>query len=150
MRGIQDLLPSLNIDTGFNKLGVKDLSAVHPFTLKTDRSINEIIPGYLSRILQEMQIIRTGDTKIELTTYDQNNGRFTSKSKIMKSIADSLFTKAETERTTKILDPIVSDIEKHSNPNNDPTKALTSEEKGQIQKAVLSNRTANKPLTNGL
>ena len=150
MRGIQDLLPSLNVDTSFNKLGVKNLNAVHPFTLKTDRSINEIIPGYLSRILQEMQIMRTGDTKIELTTFDQNNGRFTSKSKIMKSITDSLFTQAETKRTAEILDPIVADIESNSNPNKEKDKTLTPEEKQQIQKAILSNRSQNKPLTNGL
>ena len=47
----------------------KDLTAITPFTVKTDQTINEVIPGYLSKILSAL----TGE---EETYYDHNVLRF--------------------------------------------------------------------------
>lgn len=139
---IQDLLPSLGQDASFNKLSSKDLNAIHPFTLKTDRSINEIIPGYLSRILREMQIVRTGNSKMEMLVYDQDRGVFTNESKVMRSISSNIFSKREADRTTGIMDSLIADI--------DPEGKLNASERKKLAKAILKNKTEYKDLSTGL
>lgn len=139
---IQDLLPSLGQDASFNKLSSKDLNAIHPFTLKTDRSINEIIPGYLSRILREMQIVRTGNSKMEMLVYDQDRGVFTNESKVMRSISSNIFSKREADRTTGIMDSLIADI--------DPEGKLNPSERKKLAKAILKNKTEYKDLSTGL
>ena len=49
------------------------------FDNQTRKSIVEIIPGYLARILQSIDIMRTGDDKTELVSYDLTNNNFTKK-----------------------------------------------------------------------
>jgi hypothetical protein len=46
------------------------------FNQMTQRSIVEVIPGYLSRILHETRMIRTGDHSISSETYDITRGQF--------------------------------------------------------------------------
>lgn len=48
------------------------------FNQMTQRSITEIIPGYLSRILHETRMIRTGDDSIDRESYDITRGQFVS------------------------------------------------------------------------
>lgn len=43
---------------------------------RTARSVNEIIPGYLARILREVTVLRTGDNKTSLLSYDTRSGGF--------------------------------------------------------------------------
>jgi hypothetical protein len=139
---IQDLLPSLGQDASFNKLSTKDLNSVHPYTIKTDRSINEIIPGYLSRILREMQITRTGNSNLEMVVYDQDRGRFTNESKVLRSIASNIFSKREADRTTVIMDSLIADI--------DPEGKLNAGERKKLAKAILKNKSEYKDLSTGL
>lgn len=47
------------------------------FNQGTQRSIVEVIPGYLSRILHETRMIRTGDHNIARESYDLTRGVFT-------------------------------------------------------------------------
>ncbi len=48
------------------------------------RSITEVMPGYLARILQELQITRTGNAKVGLTYFDYDKGSFASKNDLIK------------------------------------------------------------------
>lgn len=82
------------------------------FGRQTNKSITEIIPGYLSRIYQELQIIRTGNTKTEMTTYDFETNKFNSESGVKKNIFKSLvsdsskkITKEEIANLIKLIDP---------------------------------------------
>jgi muramidase (phage lysozyme) len=144
MRGLQSILPSLNVDSSFNRLTGKDLSAVQPFTLKTERSINEIIPGYLSRILQEIQIIRTGNPNIDRVEYDQDKGRFTGKTKLLKSIASRVYNDNDAKRTNDILDKIIDKIDSQSEDK------LSEEERISIKQAFLKNKMQSSKLEKGL
>lgn len=60
------------------------------FSRTDSRSINEIIPGYLSFILRELQIIRTGDEKVSLIKYDPVKGSFGSDAGLRKSMIRQL------------------------------------------------------------
>ena len=57
---------------------------------RNSKSINEIIPGYLSRILREIQVLRTGDESIGLTSYDPYNNKFKSAEGMRRSLIDKL------------------------------------------------------------
>lgn len=46
------------------------------FTKKTQRSIEEIMPGYLARILGELQIMRTGNAEMATPVWSDDKGRF--------------------------------------------------------------------------
>lgn len=131
-RAAQSLLPSLGMNKSFDRISDKDLVGARPFTLKTERSINEIIPGYLSRILQEMQIIRTGNPNIDRTEYDQNSGKFTSRTKLLKTIAGGLYSRKNAKRTSDILETVVNEI--------DPENKLTTQERESLKKTLLKNR----------
>lgn len=56
------------------------------FDNKAHRSLTDIIPGYLARILQQVTAQRTGEVG-ELSTYDHSSGRFVGKSE-MKTLID--------------------------------------------------------------
>jgi hypothetical protein len=56
------------------------------FNQMTQRSIVEIIPGYLSRILQETRMIRTGDDTIGREVYDITRGQFTQDKKAQDNL----------------------------------------------------------------
>lgn len=138
IRGAQSLLPPISMDRTFRRMTAKDLSNERPFTFRTDRSINEIIPGYLSRILQEMQILRTGNPNIDLVDYDQDKGKFSSATKILKSISSDLFPQAETVETKKIFDSILSKI--------DPNNELDEKQRTQLSKSLFKNKLEVKDL----
>ena len=80
------------------------------FNRGTNKSITEIIPGYLSRIYQELQIIRTGDDKVELTKYDFDNNAFATASKIRKQVLDKITgTDNNTIERKKELDKFIKE-----------------------------------------
>jgi hypothetical protein len=60
------------------------------FSRGASKSITEIIPGYLARIYRELQVIRTGDEKTQLTIYDYNSNRFSEKSTVAKKIFEDI------------------------------------------------------------
>lgn len=60
-----------------------------PFSRGASKSITEIIPGYLSRIYRELQIMRTGDTAIPLTSYDFHTNKFGDKNSVVKHILEN-------------------------------------------------------------
>ena len=136
------MMPSFSIDTQFDKLSHKDLQAVHPFTRRTDRSINEVIPGFLARILQEMQIIRTGNPNIDLIDYDQSKGKFVSSTALMKEISKNVFRPKDSERTNSILDPVIAEI--------DPDGKLSAKERQALKQALFKNKAEFKSLDAGL
>lgn len=79
----KDDKPDLNIK---NPNSVASLNLGGKFDVRTQRSIVDIIPGYLSRILREITVFRTGDEKTPLTMYDFTKGKFATKGEIGKSI----------------------------------------------------------------
>lgn len=58
--------------------------------MRSARSIVEIIPGYLSRILREITVLRTGDNKTGLLMYDSNRGEFKTEATMAADIRKSL------------------------------------------------------------
>jgi hypothetical protein len=109
----KDMLRGINnVDTtvGVDKRGNLDESAyLNRRTLKT---INEILPGYLSRIERELRIIRTGDQSAQLITYDYDRNRFDHEGAVSRNTLSKLFdpvskgnVSTEIERALDKIDP---------------------------------------------
>ena len=131
MTKIQDLLPGSGIDKKTVQITGKDMDSPFHLTRFTDRSINKIIPGYLARIFRELQITRTGNTKIKLTEFDHDAGRFTGSDKLAERIIKKVMPENTVRRLGSSLDNIVRDI--------DPENKLTPEQQDILRKKLLVN-----------
>jgi hypothetical protein len=133
MRFLQSLIPGFGPDTSMEKIGLKGMESPYVITRRTDKSFNEVIPGYLARILREVQVFRTGNEKIELTEYDLGSGKFVSKTKSIVSTFRRLVSKDTVKRTQGQLDSIIKDL--------DPEDKLSKEEKEALKRRLLKNST---------
>lgn len=68
-----------------NLNGYKDFNTPEGQQRLANKSINVIIPGYLSRILREITMIRTG-SEVELLDYNHASGRFQKSSEMQKDL----------------------------------------------------------------
>ena len=84
-------------------VGITGLGAASKFDNKIYRSISEVIPGFLSRILQELQITRTGNEGQGLTEFNYLNGKFSSKKDVAESIKGRLKSASEAFRFSRKL-----------------------------------------------
>lgn len=110
--GKDAILSNMNVDTtltGDNLANMQDPSVV---TRQTNKSLTEVIPGYLARIYREIQRLRTGEEDVDLTLYDYSSNRFADKSALKKKLlkqlvgdSDKSATKESIERLIKQLDP---------------------------------------------
>jgi hypothetical protein len=132
---LQSMLPSSGVDTQIKRFGEKDMNTPYYITRRTDRSLNEVIPGYLSRIFRELQVIRTGNDKIELTKFDHQKSRFTTQGKIDSRIASGLVDKWKVQGLGQANAEILSMI--------DPNGQLDANERSDLLKVILRNSSMN-------
>lgn len=77
-----DKAKAIHVD---NLNGYKDFNTPEGQQRLANKSINVIIPGYLSRILREITMIRTG-SEVELLDYNHASGRFQKSSEMQKDL----------------------------------------------------------------
>ncbi len=102
--------PAVATNLGSRRMSAAELNAPASLTNKTITSINEVIPGYLARILREVQITRTGNDKTPLTEYNPLYGKFMSsnrsnaliQAKVRKDIGSYGFDYTLQNATSKI------------------------------------------------
>lgn len=133
---LQGLMPSMAADTKAVRLTGKDMEKPYAFTRRTDRSINEIIPGYLSRILREVQITRTGNENTPLLKYDHDRSSFTSAKALRNSIGSQIVDKGRQEGLQRRTQELLGRI--------DPQNKLSPE----VRKAILDKLLENSANTN--
>ncbi len=108
------------------------------FGRQTNKSITEIIPGYLARIWREIKILRTGDESIGLTEYDFMKNRFNDRKTIAKNVREGLVGKRETSGTHDQIDRLIDELEK------DQTTKLTPEQRKILGRKLLKDNMSNK------
>lgn len=109
---LEPLIPRYDRKSTVEAGGYKNLTEMAAFNEITQRSIVDVIPGYLSRILHELRIVRTGDVDLDREVFDITNGKFTG-SKIAKSNLLARFISGSNVETTstataeaiKVIDP---------------------------------------------
>ena len=138
MSFIQDALPGTGIDKGLATFKGKDMDSPFHFTRRTDRSINDIIPGYLARIFRELQVTRTKNTKIPLLQFSHDKGTFTTSTALEKEIISKVAPKDAVRRTDNNLERILKEIDPEG-------KKLSKEGRAVLKKRLLHN-SANRNL----
>lgn len=133
LRQLQELLPSATPETQFNRITFRQLEQPYHFTRRTDKSITEIIPGYLSRILREIQVFRTGNEAIELTQFDYTQDRFTSKSKLGSRLLKTVIKPEAVQQTRAELQQLLQTV--------DPDNTLSESAQRALQQRLLENST---------
>lgn len=90
--------------------GIMESSKASYWTKQNERSINEIIPGFLARILQSSEKHRLGTENVPLIGWDHKAQKFATMKNIAGSIFDSVGSKAELDnvayRANDLLDSI--------------------------------------------
>lgn len=90
------------LDTG---KGIFDLNQPGiGFDNSSKKSLVTIIPGYLARILREIQVLRTGNENIDLTLFDHNQDKFLFKADSVKATKKHLVDRLNENNFTKRLD----------------------------------------------
>ncbi len=109
------------------------------YTNRTNKSIVEVIPGYLSRILREVNILRTGNASSPLTVFDYNKSSFTTSTqlgnRIEKQIADRLKQSGLKRKTTKLTDTLLANSELSITDKEEATRL--------IQDSIISGSATN-------
>ena len=91
---LSDSLPGrVNLNTGLEFDKFSDIRNAAVFNQQTNKSITEVIPGLLSRILREVYVLRTNDTSAGLTEYDYQSNKFSTSKELVGKIKDEVISK---------------------------------------------------------
>jgi hypothetical protein len=98
------------VDNGLHRDSLAGMQEPVAFDRSASKSITEIIPGYLARIYRELQIMRTGDAKTQLTEYNFKSNSFTSQGEnrrdMFKALVDDKSRKYTTEDIESLIDRV--------------------------------------------
>lgn len=127
-RIFKDLLYD-NIDKGTGNIDLlqdrmSDSRNPVPFTQQTQKSINEVIPGLLSRILREVTVLRTGDASTGMVEYDFKSNKFSTGKKITEDIKNTLFSAGKTNFFARNFDTYLDDFGLSDKLEEDDKRAL--------------------------
>jgi len=89
---------------------------------RTEKSLTEIMPGYLARILQELQITRTGDTSTGLTVFDMQRSEFIAKKEMSKRVLSRVYDQNKANALHSKLNEIITNLEKDGYKLSDEAK----------------------------
>ena len=130
-----------SLDTTIKRDSLGDLRQPAVINKHFTKSVTEIIPGYLARILREVTVLRTGDDKTPLTVYDPIKGKFSTANQMAGSIRELMVSNKDIDSKNRIMDKFFSAIEKNG-------KALSKEEKEILSKKISSDVTSNDVIIN--
>ena len=130
-----------SLDTTIKRDSLGDLRQPAIINKHFTKSVTEIIPGYLARILREVTVLRTGDDKTPLTVYDPIKGKFSTANQMAGSIRELMVSNKDIDSKNRIMDKFFSAIEKNG-------KALSKEEKEILSKKISSDVMSNDVIIN--
>lgn len=134
VRTLKDLIPSMNVEKDLQKDTLQNINSPYHFTRHTHKTINEIIPGYLARILREIEVTRTGNEKTQLTVYDLKSNKFSGMKAAVANIKASLVHSTTKATTDSQLKEYFDEIEKQTG------KKLSPAAKEALGKKLIRDR----------
>lgn len=141
-----DKAKAIHVD---NLNGYKDFNTPEGQQRLTNKTVNVIIPGYLSRILREITMIRTG-SNAELLDYNHASGRFQKSSEMQKDLTvRALGANAANTYTSAGLG-IMGKLDLHGYNKIGKLEyknGFTKEDSNLIGQILISYSKAGKPLT---
>ena len=126
---LKDIIPQYQLNRVGGDAPILNAQDAVPFTSLTRRSITEIIPGYLSRIHQEIRILRTGDESIQPISYNLDRGEFTTRDRVKQDVAKRLFSNDRMGQSQNTINDFLDSA--------DPNSELSDEGRRQLVKTML-------------
>lgn len=106
------------------------------FNQMTQRSIVEVIPGLLSRAVQELRMIRTGRDDVDREVFDMTNGRFVTE----KTSQDNLLKRIIPDNAIRAASSTINDVLNQF----DPDGKLSPEARKALGERLLRDSSYNK------
>lgn len=98
-------------ETAVRKSSLADLDQMATFNVRTQRTINEIIPGWLSRIHNEIRMHRTGTDGIEPLRWSFESNSFEETTQSMERLRRQLFNRDSMASTANDLNNVIAEID---------------------------------------
>lgn len=125
-----NMLPRYSAEATFGQDPMNLANEATTFSKLTDKSITEIIPGLLSDILQEAEMIRTGSDDVDRRIFDHSSGRIERQS----TVTDTLSKRLLDDSTSRVLTDSLKGIMKAV----DPDKKLSEESREAFRRQVTA------------
>lgn len=141
-----DKAKAIHVD---NLNGYKDFNTPEGQQRLANKSINVIIPGYLSRILREITMIRTG-SEVELLDYNHASGRFQKSSEMQKDLTVRVLGANAANTYTSAGLGVMGKLDLHGYNKIGKLEyknGFTKEDSNLIGQILISYSKAGKPLT---
>lgn len=107
-RILRGIAPRYFLDDEITEGSYQTIDREAAFNQLTQRSITDIIPGYLSRILHETRMLRTGDESSEREVYDITSGKFTGLKSAQAGVRGRVVNEVQRQNINNTLDSVVS------------------------------------------
>lgn len=139
VRFMKSMMPKFNMKTSLESDSIKAIDRATHFDAQTRKSIVEIIPGYLARILRSIDVMRTGDESIDMVSYDLTSNRFAGRSELKKTLTSRMFSKTNIERANLDTEYVMQHL--------DPDNKLAPDLKKLLKSQMLSDVQQNKRIS---
>jgi len=110
-RMVRAIVPSYYQDDTLEDGSFQTIDRQAAFNQLTQRSIVEVIPGYLSRLLQETRMIRTGSDDVEREVWDVTTGQFTGYKAARKALQGRVINEAQRRNIDATLNQTVENFD---------------------------------------
>ena len=123
-RGMLDrFMPVFSNKTLLDKTGYRNLDNPATFTQLTQRSIVDIIPGYLARLLREVRLWRTGTDDAE--QYDVTTGTFSSRETRTKNLKNNIVSRMDREGVQYDIESFIQSFDRGNDLSREAKKGLS-------------------------
>ncbi|AEH03636.1 tail fiber protein [Pseudomonas phage PhiPA3] len=95
------------------------------FNQLTQRSITEVIPGLLSRAVQELRMIRTGRNDVEREVFDITTGKFTVEKTAQDNVMHRVIPKTAIRNTSGMINDALNNLDQEGQLSPAARKALS-------------------------
>jgi hypothetical protein len=107
VRLLKSFVPGFALDSSLKGSPILGLDQPATFDDHTRRSIVEVIPGFLSRIHNELAKIRTGDNNLEPVEYNLDRGLFTGRSVRIKDMTSRILNPHSATNVNDAIDRLM-------------------------------------------
>lgn len=132
---IKSVIPtSYGVTGSVDNAGVRGLNKEAMFDSMFYRSVTEVMPGYLARLLQELQALRTG-TMPERTVYNWDRNEFAGYKQTGADIMARVIPKRDIDSVSQGLQEFIGKV--------DPEGKLSKEARSALAQSLFKNMAAN-------
>lgn len=133
---VRSIVPTHFLDDDLTEGSYQNIEKQASFNHLTQRSLVEIIPGYLSRILHEVRIARTGDESLEREVYDITKGTWTTLTGAKTALAGRVITETQRRGIQTTVGLVMDEY--------DPNRELSPEARSALRDRLLRDASMNR------